>query len=121
MAKLMIIEDDQTSVKLLRILLEEVHGFEIMVARRGADVMPMLDAETEAPPDLFMVDYHLADMDGVELVQALRADARFAAKPIIVVSGLDVEHEAMKAGATKFLAKPYEPDDLADLFKALTD
>lgn len=117
MAKLLIVEDDQTSVKLLRILLEEVHGFDVMIARRGADVMPMLNGET---PDIFMIDYHLADMDGVDLVRTLRADDRFAAKPIVMVSGLDVEHEAMKAGATKFLAKPYEPDELADLFKTLT-
>ncbi len=117
MPKIMIVEDDQTSVKLLRILLEEVHGYEVSVARRGGDVMKLAD---QVRPDVFLIDYHLTDMDGIELITSLRADARFAKTPIVMASGLDVEDEALKAGANSFLTKPYEPDDLSDLFKKFT-
>jgi CheY-like chemotaxis protein len=72
------------------------------------------------PPDVFLVDYHLMDMDGVTLIKSLRSDAKFAKTPIVMASGLDVEHEALGAGANAFLTKPYEPDDLAELFKTFT-
>jgi DNA-binding response OmpR family regulator len=113
----MIVEDDQTSVKLLKILLEEVHGYEVSVARRGADVIPLA---SEVNPDVFLVDYHLLDMNGIDLVRSLRGDARFEKTPIVMASGLDVSDEALKAGATSFLTKPYEPDDLSNLFAKLT-
>ena len=116
MARIMIVEDDLTSIKLLRILLEEVHGFEVSVARRGADVMALSERDK---PDIFLVDYHLIDMDGVELIRSLRASTSFAKTPIVMASGMDVEHEALQVGANNFLTKPYEPDDLSDLFKTL--
>jgi DNA-binding response OmpR family regulator len=116
-AKILIVEDDQTAVKLLKILLEEVHGFKVSIARRGSEVMPLADQEQ---PDVFLIDYHLADMDGIELIHALRKSPRFATTPIVMASGLDVEDEAIKAGANSFLTKPYEPDDLSTLFKTLT-
>ncbi len=117
MSKIMIVEDDPTSVKLLRILLEEVHGYEVSVARRGSEVLALA---TQAPPDVFLIDYHLMDMDGISLIKSLRASETFAKTPIVMASGQDVEPEALAAGANAFLTKPYEPDDLAQLFKALT-
>lgn len=117
MAKIMIVEDDPTSVKLLRILLEEVHGHEVAIARRGSEVLALA---LQTPPDVFLVDYHLMDMDGVTLIKSLRATPAFAKTPIVMASGLDVEQEALAAGANSFLTKPYEPDDLAQLFLTLT-
>ena len=117
MPRIMIVEDDQTSVKLLKILLEEVHGFQVSVARRGGDAISLA---TQAKPDVFLIDYHLSDMDGIELIRSLRGNPRFAKTPIVMASGLDVEDEALQAGANSFLTKPYEPDDLSNLFKTLT-
>ena len=117
MPKVMIVEDDQTSVKLLKILLEEVHGFQVSVARRGSEVMALAN---QTPPDVFLIDYHLTDMDGIELIRSLRDNPQFAQTPIVMASGLDVSDEAIAAGANSFLTKPYEPDDLSNLFKTLT-
>lgn len=117
MPRILIVEDDQTSVKLLKILLEEVHGFEVSIARRGADVLPLA---SEKQPDVFLIDYHLTDMNGLDLIRSLRGDPHFEKTPIVMASGLDVETEATKAGANNFLVKPYEPDELATLFKTLT-
>lgn len=117
MPRILIVEDDQTSVKLLKILLEEVHGFAVSIARHGADVVPMA---SETKPDVFLIDYHLSDMDGLTLIGTLRGSPDFDKIPIVMASGLDVETEALKAGASAFLVKPYEPDELANLFKTLT-
>jgi DNA-binding response OmpR family regulator len=111
----MIVDDDNTTVKLLQTLLE-LDGFEVSTAPRGGDVMPMA---RQVQPDIFLMDYHLSDMDGVEVVRSLRSDPAFSSVPIVMASGLDVEDEAIKAGATTFLVKPFEPDALPGLFNSL--
>ena len=113
--KIMIVDDDRTTVQLLQMLLE-MDGFEIAVAPRGADVLPLAQ---EFQPDLFLMDYHLSDMEGVDVVIQLRADAAFANTPIVVASGLNVEAEVIEAGANRFLVKPLEPADLPILFNEL--
>ena len=116
MPKVMIVDDDRTTVKLLQTLLE-LDGFEISVSPRGADVLPMA---RENQPDLFFMDYHLTDMEGIDILKALRADdGPLAAIPIVMTSGMDVEDAVMAAGADAFLIKPYEPDDLPELFNRL--
>lgn len=115
MTKVMLVDDDRTTVKLLQTLLE-LDGFEISVAGRGSDVMPLAK---EKSPQIFLIDYHLADMDGVEVVRALRDTEQFANTPIVMTSGLDVGSEAMDAGANHFLVKPFEPEDLPALFNSL--
>lgn len=115
MAKVMIVDDDRTTVKLLQTLLE-LDGFDISVAPRGADVIPMAE---KVIPDIFLMDYHLADMDGVDVLRELRAGGRFVKTPVVMTSGLDVEDEVMEAGANAFLVKPFEPDDLPGLFNRL--
>jgi DNA-binding response OmpR family regulator len=113
--KVLIVDDDRNTVKLLQTLLE-LDGFEVSVAPRGVDVIPTAE---KVSPDLFMMDYHLADMDGVEVVRQLRAHDRFAATPILVASGLDVSEEVLAAGANKFIVKPFEPGDLPGIFNNL--
>ena len=115
MAKVMIVDDDRTTVKLLQTLLE-LDGFEVAIAPRGADVLPMAH---QTHPDIFLMDYHLTDMDGVDAIRQLRADEVFANTPIVMASGLDVQDEAMEAGATTFILKPFEPADLPGLFNSL--
>jgi DNA-binding response OmpR family regulator len=110
--RILIVDDDRTTVKLLQKLLE-MDGFEPIAASNGRMA---LDVADEVLPDVFLVDYHLADMNGLELVSQLRSDARFARSPIVMASGLDKGDEALKAGANAFLIKPFEPDELVDLF-----
>lgn len=117
LAKIMIVDDDRTTVKLLQTLLE-LDGFEVAVAARGADVITIADT---AKPDIFLLDYHLADMDGVDVLRELRAHSTFSQTPVIVTSGLNVEDEVMKAGASDFLVKPFDPDELPKLFRKYLD
>jgi DNA-binding response OmpR family regulator len=110
--KILIVDDDRTTVKLLQTLLE-MDGFEVLIAPRGQAALELAQV---TPPDIFLVDYHLADMDGLEVVARLRADPAFATSPIVVASGLNVEDEALEVGANLFLVKPFEPNKLAGLF-----
>lgn len=115
MPKVMIIDDDRTTVGLLEMLLA-MDGFEVVSVPRGMDA---LKRAREEHPDVFMIDRHLADMDGFDVIKTLRADADFAEKPIVMASGRNVEDEALQVGATMFLIKPLEPDKLADTLRSL--
>jgi CheY-like chemotaxis protein len=115
LSKIMIVDDDRTTVRLLQTLLE-LDGFEVLAAPRGQDV---LELAGEANPDLFLMDYNLSDMNGGDVVRTLRSDPRFAETPVVMTSGMDVEQKALAAGATIFLVKPFEPDELPGLFNRL--
>ena len=112
----MIVDDDRTMVKLLQTLLE-LDGFEVVIARHGADV---IGRAMETSPDVFLMDYHLTDMVGVDVLRQIRADGDLANIPVVIASGdTDVEDEVLAAGADAFLRKPYDPDDLPVLFSQL--
>lgn len=115
MPKILIVDDDRTTVKLLQTLLE-MDGFEVLMAARG---QAAIELARQNRPDIILVDYHLADMEGSELVIQFRADTAFAELPIVMASGLDMEDVARKAGANEFLIKPFEPSKLAALFYGL--
>jgi DNA-binding response OmpR family regulator len=113
----MIVDDDRTTVTLLKTLLE-MDGFDVALVARGGMV---LDKAREEKPDIFMLDYHLADMEGTDVIKTLRADPQFAKTPIIMSSGLNVEDEAKRAGANMVLVKPFEPGNLAGIFNKLLE
>ncbi len=113
----MIVDDDKTTVTLLQMLFE-MDGFEVANIARGSKVLEAASAEK---PDLFLIDYHLVDMDGMTLTKKLRADPQFADTPIVIGSGMNVEDEAKLAGANAFSIKPYEPRDLEALFRKLLE
>lgn len=113
MPKVLIVDDDRAMTALLKTMLEmEPEGFEVAVVARGGQAMEKAQAN---PPDVMIVDYHLHDMEGVDLIRQIRQDQGLGHTPIIMASGLDVEKEAMSAGADLFLIKPFEPGDLAGI------
>jgi two-component system phosphate regulon response regulator PhoB len=113
----MIVDDEIEMSRLLKMLLE-LEGFSVETAPTGEGALAKLAVQT---PHILMVDYHLHDMSGEELIRKLRAQEALANVPIVVVSGRDVEHEVLKTGATEFMLKPFEPDDLIATLKRLTD
>ena len=117
MPKVMIVDDDRTTVKLLQTLLE-MDGFDVTLCPRGGQVMAQARIEK---PDLVLMDYHLADVKGLDVLTALRADVEFARLPIVMTSGLDASDECKAAGADEFLVKPFDPGALAPLFSELIE
>lgn len=111
MPKIMIVDDDRTTVRLLKTLLE-LDGFEVESASRGQDVLTNAPVN---PPDIFLVDFHLTDMTGLELITKLRETNQFKTTPIVVASGMDKEDEALKVGANRFLGKPFDPNVLSTI------
>jgi len=113
----MIVDDDRTTVSLLKTLLE-MDGFDVVLVPRGGMVLDKAHQET---PDIFLLDYHLNDMEGTTVARNLRADPQFTRTPIVMASGLNVEDEAKRAGANMFLVKPFEPGSLAGILNKLLE
>lgn len=117
MAKILLIDDDRSITNLLKTLLElESDEFDVRVAAMGEEAWQQIQS---TPPDLVMIDYHLKDMNGVELISRIRRSAAIAHIPIVMASGLDVSAEAKAAGVDMFLLKPFEPGDIPNLFLEL--
>ena len=117
MARLLVVDDDIAMTKLLKTLLE-MDGFEVVTAVRGSDAQRLAAAN---PPDLFLLDFHLPDMEGVELIHLLRDIPQCSQTPILVVSGRYVEPEVIAAGATAFMIKPYDTGELSSLMRQLIE
>lgn len=117
MPRVLIVDDDRTTVGLLETLLQ-LDGFEVDSA---SDSETANSKAHDFNPDAFLIDYHLADCDGTEFVESLRKDAAFSKTPIIMASGLEREPEALAAGANVFLPKPFDPLDLISLLKRMVN
>jgi DNA-binding response OmpR family regulator len=115
LAKVMIVDDDRTMTSLMQTLLE-LDGYDVVIVSRGADVIAKAE---QTRPDIIVMDYHLADTHGVEIVKDIRAHSTLSHTPIVIASGMDVSDEVLAAGANEFLTKPFDPDDLPIIFKRL--
>jgi CheY-like chemotaxis protein len=68
-------------------------------------------------PDLALMDVHLPQINGYDLVRHIRKDPELRDMRIIMTSGLDVHEECLIAGANDFILKPYMPDHLIRLIR----
>jgi signal transduction histidine kinase len=86
--------------------------YRVTTVRDGRDA---LDAVATIPPDLVISDVMMPRMDGMELVRELRADARTATLPVILVSaraGEEASIQGLDAGCDDYLAKPFSAREL---------
>jgi PAS domain S-box-containing protein len=80
-----------------------------------ADGRQALDAARAEAPDLVVSDVMMPEMDGLELVAALRADARTVGVPVLLLSaraGQEAAIEGLEAGADDYLFKPFSAAEL---------
>lgn len=98
-------------------MLREHRGFVVDVARDGAEG---LAAATHRPFDLVVLDLGLPDMDGLEVLSALRA--RDVRTPVLVLTARDTSADAVRsleAGGDDHLAKPFSMDEFLARASAL--
>ena len=116
MKKIMLIEDDDSMKSVLGTLLE-IEGFKVMLAPDRRPLDEILEAVRRANPDVILIDVHLRQVSGFDILKALRADPQFATARMVMSSGMDVRDDCMEAGADDFLMKPYMPDELLKRLK----
>jgi DNA-binding response OmpR family regulator len=113
MAKVLLAEDDETMVSLLKTLLT-MEGFEVLGLDVNADVPAAIRREK---PDALFMDVHLGGQSGMEILQEIRSNHDLADVRVVMTSGLDVKEQCIRSGANAFLLKPFMPDDLIKVLK----
>lgn len=109
----LIVEDDQIISALLRHMLAR-RGFDVHLATNGQQAAAMLE-EFTAPPRLVMLDVMLPFVDGFELIDLIRNKLRWKDVPVIMLTSKTQERNivrALDAGATDYVVKPFQPEEL---------
>jgi two-component system alkaline phosphatase synthesis response regulator PhoP len=117
MPRIMLIDDDETMISLLKTLLE-MDGFEV-VSTANWQTIPADVIASEA--DLLLMDCNLPEIVGLDVLAEMRQDRNHSNLHIIMTSGMDMEYRAMAAGADAFLLKPYTPDTLYEIIQKLME
>ena len=118
MAQALVVEDSRTVASILKHFLQR-EGFGVLLA---ADGMTGLETAIRERPRLVVTDLNMPGMGGLELVKALRADARTHDIAIFVLTSEqseEGERQARAAGADDYILKPIEPRQLAARVKAV--
>ena len=105
--KFLVVDDFSTMRRIVRGLLKELGFVNVEDAEDGAVALNMLKAETF---DFVVSDWNMPNMTGLELLKAIRADARLAHLPVLMVTAEAKKEniiEAAKAGASGYVVKPF--------------
>lgn len=103
MKKIMIIDDDVTSVAIVKALLEP--EFEVVSANTGVEALGAL----QCSPDLILLDMVMPGVSGMELLKVLKKSENWSNISVIFLTsleGVDIELEGFTNGASDFLQKP---------------
>ena len=112
------VEDNEFNLKIVRQLLSRT-SYRLIEAMDGESGIATAQNEL---PDLILMDVQLPKLSGLDATRQLRADAKTAAIPIVVITSFALSGDAEKAraaGASAYLAKPYSPRELLQMIRNL--
>jgi CheY-like chemotaxis protein len=116
--KVLICDNEEALRALVRGALE-IDDYELVEARDGDESVALARAWE---PDLIVLDMMMPGRTGLEVLSELRAESRFAAMPVVMLTARAQAADrdaASAAGATEFLPKPFSPLALASLVEEL--
>ena len=114
-ATVVVIDDNEANLDLLRRVLAMRPGIRVAFARDGAEGLALVSAER---PDLVLLDMHLPLIEGGEVLRRIKADPASAQVSVVVLSGVaDAEsiRRTRQDGADGYLTKPFDVHELLDL------
>lgn len=117
-AHILVAEDDADIRANLQRLLR-LEGYRVSAVADGCAALAAVQAQ---PPDLLLTDAMMPRLDGEALLRLLRADARFAQLPVLLLTaraGPEDRQRAMAAGACAVVTKPYQRAALLDCIRSL--
>lgn len=117
--RILAIDDSRTIREMLRETLTQ-GGFEVHVAEDGVDGLEKLP---EVSPDVVITDINMPRMDGFGVIEAIRAEAKLAGMPILVLtteSAQELKERARDSGATGWIVKPFNDTKLIGTIRRIT-
>lgn len=105
--RVLVVDDDDDVREATQAAMER-NGYEVVAVGSGAEALAFLDYDV---PSLVLLDLHMDDMSGWEVLTAVKSDPRFAKTKVIVVTGSD----AHVSPPTRVLRKPFKIERLLDV------
>ncbi len=118
--KLLVVDDSSTMRRIIKNTLARLGHKDILEGADGVEGWNALDANPDI--DMLITDWNMPEMNGLELVKKVRADARFTDLPIIMVTTEGGKAEvitALKAGVNNYIVKPFTPQVLKEKLGAV--
>lgn len=106
MGKILVVDDDQGTTKLLELILSK-EGYDVVAVNNSCDT---LTTALTCDPNLILLDLVMPSLDGFEICRNMREKSQFAHTPIIFfISVSDVEKKVAEfsLGATDYIFTPY--------------
>ena len=110
-ASIMVVDDQPANLKLLEDMLK-VRGYKVRSFPRGRLA---LAAAVQNPPDLFLLDINMPEMNGYELCECLKSNPALSAAPVIFLSALSATEDKVKAfqaGGADYITKPFQLEEV---------
>jgi two-component system sensor histidine kinase/response regulator len=110
-ASIMVVDDQPANLKLLEDMLK-VRGYKVRSFPRGRLA---LAAAVQNPPDLFLLDINMPEMNGYEVCQSLKSNPELSAAPVIFLSALSATEDKVKAfqvGGADYITKPFQLEEV---------
>jgi two-component system alkaline phosphatase synthesis response regulator PhoP len=106
-SKILIIDDEESFCRIIKITLESGGDFEVIIATNGASGI----VEAQKKPDLILLDIRMVDMDGIEVLKRLKKDESTTNIPVIILSAIGYKPLQVRAAelrAEEYLTKPVD-------------
>ena len=116
---LLLFVDDHASIRELVNEILKGKGYEVLLSDDGKNALQYFDGRII---DLLITDLHMEKMDGIELTKNVRNNSIYKHLPIIVLtteSQYDKKIEAKQAGATGWIVKPFDAENLIKVINKL--
>ncbi|MFT5161970.1 MAG: two-component system chemotaxis response regulator CheY [Alteromonadaceae bacterium] len=104
--------DDSASMRQMVVFTLKKAGYEVVDAKDGVEALEIAKGESF---DAVISDVNMPNMDGITLIKNLRTLPSYKFTPMLMLtteSGTDKKHEGRAAGATGWIVKPFNPDQL---------
>lgn len=115
--RILCVEDEVDIQSIVRIALETIGGFDVMIFGSGHDA---LRAGPAFRPDLILLDVMMPGIDGPATLAAMRATADFKNTPVVFMTAKVQAHEIdlyRKMGVMEVIAKPFDPMTLSETLR----
>jgi two-component system, chemotaxis family, chemotaxis protein CheY len=117
MSKLILTADDSSSVRQMVAFTLKGAGYSVVEAADGKDALTKANSDAV---NMVVTDLNMPNMNGIDLIKALRADPKYKFIPIIMLtteSQATRKQEGKSAGATGWIVKPFKPEQLLAVVK----
>lgn len=118
--KLLVVDDSSTMRRIIKNTLVRLGYKDILEGEDGLQGWGVLNENSDV--GMLITDWNMPEMNGLELVKKVRADARFRDLPIIMVTTEGGKAEvitALKAGVNNYIVKPFTPQVLKEKLAAV--